>query len=75
MLNTNVFMSSGALEAIDEPGFAKMVDNVVDLSKILNEKNYSGSNLTTHIFDNETHLSVIPATFNRGLREVLINKK
>ncbi len=69
-LNANIFISAGAFEAINEPAFAKMVENVVELSGILVKRNYLGLKLTTHIFENETHLSVIPATFSRGLREV-----
>ena len=34
----------------------------------------SGMDVTSHIFENETHLSVIPATFSRGLR-VMIGKE
>lgn len=73
-LNASVFMSAGALEAIYEPAFAKMVDNVVELSKILIERNYLDFKLTKHIFENETHFSVIPAMFSRGLREVFCSK-
>ena len=69
-LNANVFMSAGALESIYEPAFAKMVGNVVELSEVFEKRNYEGLQLTTHIFENETHLSVIPATFSRGLRTV-----
>jgi predicted alpha/beta superfamily hydrolase len=68
-VNGNVFLSVGQLEATTEPDFANMVGNVMKLSDILNARSYN-LNITTHIFDNETHLSVIPATFSRGLREV-----
>ncbi len=35
----------------------------------LEDRNYPNLRMTIHIFENETHLSVIPATFSRGLRE------
>lgn len=73
-LDAQVFMSSGALEAKYEPAFAKMVDNMVDLSKVMRGRGYEGLTLTRHIFENETHLSVIPATFSRGIREVFNSK-
>lgn len=69
-LNAKVFMSVGALEAIYEPEFAAMVGNVEKLAKILNSRNYLGLELIDHIFEQETHLSVIPATMSRGLREI-----
>lgn len=53
-----------------EPAFARMVGNVEDVSATLNQRAYKGLDLTTHIFEGETHLSVIPGTFSRGLREV-----
>lgn len=69
-LQAKVFLSVGALEAIYEPKFAAMVANVEKLTEILRSRNYHGLELTSHIFDNETHLSVIPATMSRGLRVV-----
>lgn len=72
-LKANVFLSVGALEAIYEPEFAAMVANVEKLRDILLDRNYQGLKLTSHIFENETHLSVIPATMSRGLRTVFNN--
>ena len=69
-LPVTIFLSVGALEAIYEPDFAAMVSNVARLTEILSSRKYPGLKLTTHIFDNETHLSVIPATMSRGLRTV-----
>ena len=65
-----IFLSVRALETILEPGFAGMVSNVAKLTEILSSRNYPGLKLTAHIFDSETHLSVIPATMSRGLRAV-----
>ena len=69
-LPVTLFLSVGALEAIFEPGFAAMVSNVAKLTELLTSRKYPGLKLTSHIFDNETHLSVIPATMSRGLRTV-----
>ncbi len=69
-IEARVFLSVGALEAIYEPAFARMVGNVEDLVEIFKRRNYKGLSLKHHIFENETHMSVIPATFSRGLREV-----
>ncbi len=68
-------MSAGALEAIYEPEFAAMVGNVEKLNHILTLRAYKGLELTCHIFENETHLSVIPATMSRGLRSVFESKE
>ncbi len=66
-IETEVFLSVGALEQDSNPTFANMVGNVIEISKIL-KANYKNIQLTTHVFEDETHLSVIPATFSRGLR-------
>jgi len=70
-LTARVFLSVGELEAIYEPEHAGMLSNAARLIELLSSRNYSNLKLTTHIFQNETHLSVIPATMSRGLREVL----
>ena len=69
-LPVTMFISAGALEAVLEPEFAAMVANVEEMVKILESRKYPGLKLTSHIFENETHLSVIPATMSRGLRAV-----
>ena len=72
-LAARVFMSVGALE---EPGpsreseLARMVSNVRRMSETLEGRRYPGLDLTTHYFEGETHLSVLPATLSRGIREV-----
>jgi hypothetical protein len=73
-LPVTIFLSVGALEAIFEPGFAAMVSNVAKLTETLTSRNYPSLNLISHIFDNETHLSVIPATMSRGLRAVFTDE-
>ena len=42
----------------------------VRMASVLEDRTYPGLNLTVHEFSGETHLSVIPATLSRGLREV-----
>jgi predicted alpha/beta superfamily hydrolase len=72
-LPARVFISVGAREESDdpliEPSF-RFVTNVKTLAQTLQERRYPSLQLTTHVFEDETHVSVIPATFNRGLREV-----
>jgi hypothetical protein len=67
-------MSAGALEAIFEPEFAAMVANVREMAEIMTSRQYPGLKFISHIFDDETHLSVIPATMSRGLRVVFNNE-
>jgi hypothetical protein len=69
-LPATVFLSAGALEAFYEPAFAAMLSNVARLTELLTSPEYPGLKLTPHLLDGETHLSVIPATFSRGLRAV-----
>jgi len=69
-LPVTIFLSVGALEAIFEPEFAAMVANVQELTEVLMSRQYPGLKLISHIFEDETHLSVIPATMSRGLRAV-----
>ncbi len=72
-LAARVFMSVGSLEepgSTEESAAAKMVSNVREMDRVLRERKYAGLELTTHVFDDETHLSVIPATLSRGLRVV-----
>lgn len=72
-LPVRVFMSVGAREELDdpliEPSF-QFVTNVRTLARTLRERGYPGLQLTTHVFEGETHVSVIPAMLSRGLRVV-----
>ena len=71
-LDVDLFLSVGALE--EDPAnaedWAKMVSNTQAMARLLEDRSYPNLRMTTIVFDNETHLSVIPATFSRGLREV-----
>jgi len=62
-LSARVFISVGTLE-----GGNKMMPNVVRMADSLSNRNYENLQLKHHIFEDETHLSVIPATYSRGLR-------
>jgi predicted alpha/beta superfamily hydrolase len=72
-LPVRVFMSVGAREESDDslidPSF-QFVANIKTLAKTLQEHSYPGLQLTTHVFEDETHFSVIPAAFSRGLRVI-----
>ncbi len=61
-LDAKVFISAGSSEP-DE-----MVPGVNELVKVLKSRNYKGLELTERVFNDETHLSVIPFAISRGLR-------
>lgn len=69
-LPASVFISVGALEEEGDSAPAEMVTNVREMTKRLESRGYPGLRLTSHVFEGETHLSVIPATLSRGLRAV-----
>lgn len=69
-LPVRLFLSAGELEAIKEPQHAAMLSNSAKMTEILHSRYYEGFSMYSHIFNGESHLSVIPATFSRGLREV-----
>ncbi|MFW6117351.1 MAG: alpha/beta hydrolase [Thermoproteota archaeon] len=78
-LPATVFLSAGEREEIDDPLLLmfdadpeelKLVTNVKILTRSLQKRNYPKLHLTCHIFKDETHLSVIPTTYSRGLRDV-----
>lgn len=68
-LPATIFMSVGSLEEPDdEPNESAMRTNMQKLAKLLEDRKYKGLTLKTHIFENETHVSVFPAAISRGLR-------
>jgi len=76
-LSARVFMSVGSLE--EKEGYQRdaelaMVSNMNKLAKRLRERNYPNLKLTTHVFEDETHISVTPATLSRGIRMVYHGK-
>ena len=68
-LPARIFLSVGALEIYEsEP--AAMVSNMKLLAQRLLSRGYKRLDLTSRVFEDETHLSVIPATISTGLRVV-----
>jgi predicted alpha/beta superfamily hydrolase len=72
-LNAKIFISVGSLEGSLEP--ESMVPNMISFADSLNSRHYKGLTLTSQVFDNETHLSVIPASISRMLRVLYPAKK
>jgi len=72
-LPARVFMAVGGREEMEghliDPSF-QFVTNMKTLATTLQGRRYPGLQLTTHVFEDETHFSVISATFSRGLRAV-----
>jgi len=66
-LNAKVFIAVGALESGYGVG---MVSNVFRLEDLLLSASIEGLELTTHLFPNETHTSVIVMNYIRGLQSV-----
>lgn len=66
-LPARLFLSAGALEEQDAPAYLP-VSNVQRLAGQLLDRNFQGFQVTCHIFPDETHASVLPATISRGLR-------
>lgn len=60
-LSAQVFLSVGSME--DE----SMTSGMTAFADSLNSRNYDGLKLTAHIFEDEDHMSVIPAMISRTL--------
>ena len=71
-LDVDLFLSVGGLEEdpTNSEDTFKMVGNMQAMAGLLADRGYPNLRMTSHVFEDETHLSVIPATFSRGLREV-----
>ena len=61
-LNAKVFISYGSLEP------EIMFPSINSFINTLEERNYKGLTLTTQIFENETHTSVVAASTSRALK-------
>lgn len=80
-LTADLFLGVGELEDINPHHFPKstchlvseiaLVKDVKAMSKRLQEREYEQLNMKTHIFEGETHMSVIAPLISRGLRFVL----
>ena len=66
-LRAQLFISTGLL--LDEP-FPENPPRIEEFVTILESRNYSGLQIKTAYFEDETHITVIPATIGRGLRAV-----
>ena len=64
-----LFLGVGEEEEMQAPE-AKMVTNVIELSKRLKAREHAGLTIASHIFVGEGHMSVPPAGISRGLRAV-----
>ena len=69
-LSASLFISIGGLEEPPDAADFKMVTNMHKMADMLDARAYPSLRLTRYEFEGETHLSVIPATFSRGLRAV-----
>ena len=67
-LPAQLFLSSGFLE--DNQEYRESVADVKELVAVLDARNYGDLQIKTAYFDDETHMSVIPATISRGLRAI-----
>ncbi|MDQ0728916.1 alpha/beta hydrolase-fold protein [Microbacterium sp. W4I20] len=65
-LDARVFLSVGSLEETTS-GFP-MTSDMTAFARTLSDRDYGGLELGAHVFEDETHLSVIGAAFSRGLR-------
>jgi len=63
-LSAIVFMSVGSCES------ERMVAGFQEMARVMQDRQYKNLELITHIFEDETHTSVGPATISRGLRAV-----
>ncbi len=63
--DARLFMSFGALEPAEQ-----MLEPGAEMDALLSGGDRPSLRYTFHVFDGETHESVIPATFSRGLRAV-----
>jgi uncharacterized protein len=66
-LEAKLFLSAGGLE---EDLRDKMVSNLYQFHSLLKSRNYAGLEMEMVIFDNETHISVVPVSLSRGLKYV-----
>ena len=66
-VNADVFYAVGSYENQPENGMA-MVDDLREFAEIMKKRNYKNYDYLFHVFENETHNSIFPAAFTRGIR-------
>lgn len=71
-LPARVFISVGSDEDKykDKDDDEKTVSPFKEFVKVLEKRNYADFKWESHLFEDETHVSVIPATISRGLRSI-----
>jgi predicted alpha/beta superfamily hydrolase len=72
-LPVRMFLSVGAREQMDDPLIDpsfQFVTNLMKLTEILKKRNYPSLRLTSYVFEDQTHTSVMPMCFSQGLRTV-----
>ena len=66
-LSARVFMSAG----MDEKTYTRNIsEGVRRMTEVLDKRNYDGLAYETAYFDDENHMSVVPASFTRGIISV-----
>jgi hypothetical protein len=65
----SVFLAAGGLEEAHD-NRQRFVSNLYELEATLNARRHPRLALNLRIFEGETHMSVFPAAFTRGLGEV-----
>ena len=74
-LSAQVFLAVGEMEEDKDPfplikPQYRFTSNLVALAETLAARGYPGLDLAWHVFEGESHLSVVPAAYSRGLRHV-----
>ena len=62
-LNAKVYFAVGSLDQV-------FASELLEFQRRIEKRDYEGLELTTVVIDEETHLSVFPVAFSRGLRTV-----
>ncbi len=66
-----LFIVVGGLEEVDPEALPfRMVTNVGRLERMLREADLEGFELSTHVFPDETHMTVYPLNYYRGIQMV-----
>jgi len=68
-LSAKIFVSIA-----DNEGYAQAVPDFDRIVKVFEQRKYTNLQWTAHVFEDETHVSVLPATISRGLRTIYSEK-
>jgi predicted alpha/beta superfamily hydrolase len=66
-LAATVFLGVGGLEESPDNAQSRMVTNILRLEKLLRSKKFPSLQLTTHLFPDESHITVFDMNLVRGL--------